>query len=377
MSSQQQKKPAQDPARSKFARQFRRAVRRARWAGFAERAVDRTVPTVGALSAAFLTASWAGLWQHVSPSVKMTGVSLFAVALATALASVRKVKPLSRDEALARLDRNAGIPGRTPAASYDDIPNDPDASADDKLTWDLQRRRIERMVGEFKAGGPQPTLPGRDRYRLRYAAVLATGLAFAAAFSQGQEVERVAAAFDWEMPYMPRQAKIDAWVTPPDYTEQEPIALSSRKQGVDDRYRQQGVTVPEGSILTLRVHEQGTSVSVKGGISPVDQSCQVIEQDHATRCQFELASTSEVTVHRRGNRDVSWTVTVTPDKPPVISITPAEEQQNGANKAYKYTLTDEYGAEVTGIRILPGKSEDPEARPLPAYGLPKITVPAR
>ncbi len=372
MSSLQAQDPNKSRERSKFARSFDRAVGLARWTGFAERVWDRAAPTVGGLTGVFLTASWAGLWQYVTPSVKMTGVALFAAGLTAAIAPLRKVRFPGRDEALARLDRNTGLPDRL-AATYDDIPDDKDMDRESRVVWDIQRSRIQKKVGRFKVGGPKSTLKERDPYNLRYALALAAGLSFCMAASQGESVDRLTSAFDWKLETMTNTAKIDAWITPPDYAGQEQVPLSSREGGpvaLDS-----DVSVPAGSTVTLRVHEPNASVTVQGGATPVEEACRTVTQDGATSCEFKLASNTGITVNRRGEgRSVTWTINVTPDRPPVISVNSEADEQEGKERV-TYTVKDEFGAEISGTRIKPAEPADPEAKPLPVYNLPKMTLP--
>lgn len=358
-----------------FARHFRRAVLGVRLSGLAEQVWHRAAPAVGTLSATFLTASWLGLWQHVSPSVRMTGVALFAVALAAAVAPLAKVRVPSRRAALNRLDENTGLPNK-PATTYSDIPAGAGGNREEEMIWDLQRRRIERQVGKFSSGAPDLGLKDRDPLKLRYVLPLATALSFGFALMQGEETERIARAFDWKPEVIVNHAKVDAWITPPDYTGQKPVALSSRGQGPVPGSAE-GVSVPANSILTLRVHERDARIEIKGGATPVNEACQILPGDGTTRCAFTLAADAGLTVYRRGGRDVSWSVTVTPDRPPVITARPAQGDKDGAGADVIYKIEDEYEATPTDGRIIPADPQDPEAQKLPLYRQPWIRVPVK
>lgn len=71
----------------------------------------------GALVALFLAASWFGLWFVVPRLGRVAGVAVFAALLFAALAPLAKLRRPTREETLARLDRNSHVPHR-PAASW-------------------------------------------------------------------------------------------------------------------------------------------------------------------------------------------------------------------------------------------------------------------
>ncbi len=373
-----------DRNRSKFARSFERAVGRARWSGFLERAWERSVPTVGGLSAVFLSASWLGLWQNVTPAARVVGVILFAAALVTAARPLFKVKRLTREEALNRMDNVTGKPNR-PASTYGDISAGEGGGDDDevKALWQIQRKRIEKEVGSFDAGAPKSSLGRRDPFGARFALLLVTGVSLGVAMSQGQEIDRVTAAFDWSLQAPSAgPVKVDAWVSPPVYTGVAPLYLS-KTDADKSAVSKSKFTVPARSVLRINVHDKDAKekISVTGGASSVEDSCSSFSYNNTTKCEFKLASSASVTVKRGAHKPLSWRFNVTPDLPPRISVAPVpqdkKKNEEQPNLSVTYTLEDEYDAEVTEGRIAPIKPADPDARPLPLYNLPKITIPVK
>ena len=156
--------------RSAFARSFERAVGLSRAFGYLERAWDRAALPVGGVAGTFLAASWFGLWQNVAPSVRMAGTLLFAAALAAAIRPLFKVKYPDREDALERMNKANG--GKRFASTYDDKPID-ESDEQAKAMWELNRMRIERKVGKFKAGAPESNLVNRDPFALRFALAMA------------------------------------------------------------------------------------------------------------------------------------------------------------------------------------------------------------
>ena len=177
----------------------------------------------GAAVALFLAVSWFGVW-FVSPrAARVAGVVLFAVLVFTALAPLAWLRRPTREETLARVDRDAHAPHR-PAASFDDRLA---AQADDPATralWDLHRRRLAEEVQRIPPASPSPRMVLRDPRALRFGVVL---LAVCAALVAGPErYARLAAAFDWRGSSAAlAAARLDAWIDPPSYTGKPPILI--------------------------------------------------------------------------------------------------------------------------------------------------------
>lgn len=361
-------------SRSAFAQEFERKVKLARHFGFLERAWERAALPVGGVAGAFLTASWFGLWQNVTPSVRMAGVVLFSAALAAAIRPLFRLQYPTREDALERMNKATGLPGRL-ASTYDDIPVD-GTDEQSRAIWDFQRARIERKVGHWKAGAPRSNLVHRDPFALRFALAMVTGISLVAAHSADQVGERITAVMDWKTDLNATLAKIDAWVTPPNYTGAAPIYIASTENR-SVTAAGSGYTIPEGSVLTLRLHDQYARVAVSGGTTEPASSCR--PNGKVTECRFELSGDAGISVHSARTGTVNWQFNVTPDLPPRIVVAPAPAAGEGrpATPGATYALEDEYGAEVIGGRIEMPAPRNPDARPLPLFGLPTVPVPVK
>ncbi|GEM_PF-2583204 len=350
------------------------AIKGTKVRGYLERAWDRAALPVIGITSTFLAATGFGMWQHVPPSARMAGVALFAVALAAAIAPLRKVRVPTREQALERMDKATGLPGRL-ASTYDDIPVK-ESDAQSRVIWELQRSRIERKVGAFKAAPLRSTLPARDPMALRYAMALIAGLAVTGAISEDQAMNRFAAAFDFQTGLTANMAKIDAYVTPPKYTGKAPIYIASTKQG-KEAAEDAAYEVPESSILTLRLHDPHARVTATGGSAKPEDSCK--PSGEITQCDLELSSNAQITVKSPRTGEVVWQFNVTADLPPQVALAPtpkAEEDKPGPAGA-TYTVVDEYaGAEAVRARIvLPeGLQQEPGARPLSIFKAPALTI---
>lgn len=353
---------------SGFSAAFERAVKRAAQTEYAERLLNRAAPAVGGLTAAFLAVSWSGaVWPDMPPAMRMAGVFLYGAALAVSLWGLRDVKKPPRHIALERLDRENG-PNR-PASTYDDIPADDIATdAESRAIWELERARIARSVGSFKAGAPRPDLARHDPYRLRYVALAAVGLSFLSAVQNGEVGERLAQAFDWtpEIVY-DTPLKIDAWVNPPSYTGEKPLFIADKEKM---NAAEKGYTVPTRSVLTLMVHDKRAVIAPHGKTETAAQACKTVPGSVTQRCEFTLSGDARVDVHRAGEKGISWVFNVTPDLPPRIEAAPYIQ---GDQAGVTYKLRDEYRMEEPQIELQMKKPEvGTGARPM-IFSVPGIT----
>ena len=260
----EQPKQQEHPTRVLLARALKRARGSLFW--------ERLWPALATLATAlglFLAFSWAGLWLVLPPLARAIGLSLFVIVTAIAAAPLAMVRLPSIIEGLRRLDRNSGKMHRPATAVADEIA----ANRHDPVAQALWRAHVERALlsaRKLKAGWPSPRLAMRDPMALRALVVI---LAFASFFAAGGDrIKRVTAAFDWHGVVAPANFRIDAWVTPPNYTGRPPVMLAGLRPG-ETAQVSPPVSVPAGSQLVIRssgsVH---FDVVRKGGIeaSPPD-----------------------------------------------------------------------------------------------------------
>ena len=197
------------------------ALRRAKYAIAWERGwphLARLLTVVGL----FLVVSWVGLWLALPFVARAIGLGLFGLLALGALFPLVRFRWPSREEALSRLDRGSGIRHRPATALTDSLATrDPVALA----LWQAQRERTLASIKRIRAGLPSPRLAIHDPWALRGLVVV---LMVAAYIAAGDErTMRMAAAFDWNGVLSPANVRVDAWVTPPNYTGKPPIILSA------------------------------------------------------------------------------------------------------------------------------------------------------
>ncbi len=77
---------------------------------------------------------------------------------------------------------------------------------------------------------------------------------------------RLSSAFDWNGVLAPTNIRVDAWVTPPNYTGKPPIILSAANK--ESTLPASGpLPVPAGSIVTVRSSGGTLDVVAGGGVT--------------------------------------------------------------------------------------------------------------
>lgn len=211
----------------------------------------------------FLVASWAGLWLVLPFAARLAGAGLFGLAALATLLPLLRFRWPSREEGLSRLDRGVGVRHRPATTLSDTLTNqDPFALA----LWQAQRERTLASIKRIRAGLPRPRVSLHDPWALRALVIVMLVASYVAA---GDERGlRVASAFDWNGIMAPANVRVDAWVTPPNYTAKPPIILSSSNKDANAADATP-LAVPSGSTLLVRSSGGAIDVVVGGGVTEV------------------------------------------------------------------------------------------------------------
>ena len=257
-SSSRQKTPSPETAEGgPLTQRFDRRVRLSWLALLGERVWEALLwPFLVVLT--FLVVSLLELWSLLPPLAHRILLGGFGLALIVSFLPLLRISLPTRQEALRRLERNAGIKHR-PASSYEDSLS----AAPPKETaalWAAHRERLSRLIAKLKPSWPAPRTDRKDPYAIRAALLL--GVVAAALAAGGNATDRLRAAFAPAATSAPAMLRLDAWVTPPVYTGIAPIVLAdgSEKVGAGaESFR--ALSVPERSELIVRTHApQGETV---------------------------------------------------------------------------------------------------------------------
>lgn len=316
----------------------------------------------------FLAASWAGLWVAFPFTVRVIAFAGFVLLALAALVPAIRFRWPSREEALRRLDRGAGIPHRPATALTDTL------RSQDPLTqalWQEQRARTLASIKRIRAGLPSPRLALHDPWALRALVVVLMVATFVAAGND--RLSRVVAAFDWNGAFSAANVRVDAWVTPPPYTSRPPIILSVSTSKDAPPSEAGPVSVPAGSTLIVRSSGGRLDVAVGGAVSEVP----VTENAPQGTSERRFTIAGDGTAHVRApSGQPQWTFKAMPDRAPSISLAKDPERQAKGALLLAYKLEDDYGVTEAHAQFAPraNAAQDGSAAPQPLYDPPSITL---
>jgi uncharacterized protein (TIGR02302 family) len=320
---------------------------------------------------AFLALSWLGLWLWLPPIGRNLAIFVVVVFLAYALVNVvfALFRIPSRYDRLRRLDHVSGLAHRPATAIADEMAT-PDSDAWSKALW---RAHVEQALGRLhslRAGLPRPRLMLRDPFAVRALVLILLIATFVAA--GGERIRRITALFDWQGVVVPPNFRLDAWVSPPNYTAKPPVILPGVRPGDQPPVDTAAVSVPVGSVLIIRASGQAQlDVAVKGGLQEVagDQRPQAPAGTEERR--YTITDRGTATLRGIGNDDIVWAFNAIPDKPPTISLAKDPEAQSRGQLALSYRLEDDYGvAEAQATFAL----KDQSSGPRPLFGPPDFPL---
>jgi uncharacterized protein (TIGR02302 family) len=361
----EQPKQQVNPTRTLLARALKRARGSLFW--------ERLWPALAVLATAlglFLAFSWAGVWLVLPPLARAIGLVLFIVVTLIAAAPLAMVRLPSVVDGLRRLDRNSGETHRPATAIADEIA----ANSHDPVAQALWRAHVERALisaRKLKAGWPSPRLSMRDPMALRALVMLLAVATFFAA--GGERWKRVTAAFDWHGVVAPANFRIDAWVTPPNYTGRPPVMLAGLRPG-ETAQASAPVAVPAGSELVIRssgnVH---FDVERKGGLEAVPLDVHMALPAGSEERRFLIRSDGSATLHGVGSGELAWTFTAIPDRAPKIELIGEPERQARGALRIDYRVEDDYGV-VQAHADFALKDDDTPAGAHPLFKAPEFPL---
>ncbi len=361
----EQPKRRENPTRRLLAQALKRARGSLLW--------ERLWPALAVLATAlglFLAFSWAGLWLVLPPLARAICLIVFVVVAAVAAAPLVVLRLPSVAEGLRRLDRNSGQIHRPATAVIDEIAanqHDPVAQA----LWQAHVERALLSARKLRAGWPSPRLARRDPMALRALVLMLAVVTFFAA--GGERWKRVTAAFDWHGVVAPANFRIDAWVTPPNYTGKSPVMLAGLRPG-EAAQTAAPVAVPAGSELVIRssgdVH---FDVARKGGLEPVPAGAHAALPAGSEERRFTIKSDGSATLQGISGGDLAWTFTAIPDRAPTIDLLHDPERQARGSLRLDYRMEDDYGV-IEAHAEFALKDDDAPAGAHPLFKAPEFPL---
>ena len=302
----------------------------------------------------FLCASWLGLWLDVGHLGRMIGVALFAALFAASTFGLWRLAPLSRRDALRRIDRASGLAHR-PASVLDDTLATAGRDPSTDALWALHRRRAEAEAARLRPGQPSPRAVELDRYALRAGIVVA--LIACAIVAGPQRYARVAAAFDFgDSAGSGPGYRMDAWIDPPPYTGKPPVLLDLASDGARDADHPPTIAAPEGSVVIVRSSGGSPAeIETTGPLLPPPAKPQSAQTDGRpetaeapkapgdSEARLVLHGDSRLALRHGGALRGIFDLTAIADKPPTIMLREVPKANARGSLTLAYTTGDDYG----------------------------------
>lgn len=342
---------------------------------FFERIWPRLLPAL-CVVALFVAFSWFGFFRLVPDWLRIVALIGFAGLFIGSFFTFRGLRWPLRPEALKRLEADNRIVHQALAAQSDRLEQG-DAFA--RSLWRRHQARMAEKVAAIRLAAPRPPTPRLDPYGVRVFVALILVTAFGYSFSNQSGL--IGDAFNSHVkPAEIAGIRVDAWVTPPEYTGKPPIFLTGNTTGLPDV-----ITVPEGSEMLVRIVGGSGSEEVVFE-TPETEIAMPAEEDPKTAAAANRASDARSFRHNpagdgtlivRQGQDIAerWQFTLIPDDKPVIAFDGRPSRAVNGALEIAFTVDDDYGVQKAFAEIVPVTPQSPDANPL--YGPPDypLTLP--
>ncbi len=331
---------------------------------------------------------WERLWPALWPGLALAGLfvvlaliglpqalpgwlhSLLLLAFGAGIAGclwhgMRALRVPDRDESLRHIEQVNDLDHRPLETLEDNLATGFADSASRDL-WRLHQERMKAAVARLRIGWPRPQLIRRDPFAFRIGLGVALIAGFLAVGNQAGDRILQALTPDVLAGDGKVAVKLDAWITPPDYTRKPPVFLASgnlagaatgavEKTGTAEEANTTKsvapgtvITVPKGSKLVIRLTGGRTMPELAMG-----EAATPFEGDDKAgfHIEYDLAAPGRVVVRQDGAELVGWDVAITDDTIPTVAFSskPSESQRKALRLDFE--ATDDYGVEQVTASI--------------------------
>lgn len=295
----------------------------------------------------FAALAWLGIFRALPVWLRLPLSFMLIFLFFLSFAQLYRLRLRSDDEIDAELESRNGLTHQPLKVQSDTLSNDENPVS--KALWQTHKRRMaERLIG-LKVGAPKVDVTKVDQYGLRAipALLLAVSIAFLPSNYSGQLAD--AFRLGSSSTDAGQDLRIDAWITPPAYTNRAPVFLKAGvpRTGVD-------IEVPSGSILTIRSSGEGVSSVALKSVAGEDLTLDPVASAEAAGVSPSLnaqATLSESSFLTAG--DAIWNILVTPDEPPTIAFQKKPTGTVNGALEIAFTAKDDWGVVKAYAEIVP------------------------
>ena len=297
---------------------------------------------------------------------------------------LRGLRPPTRAEAMARIERRSALPDAPLRALTDELPPEMARDGRTRALWRAHRERMARAAANLKVGLPHSPVPRRDPYALRNALALAL---LAALFLGGAErfQRNLPLALSPAAITTPEEAALDAWLNPPAYTGRAPVVLASAGRivkGADGN----AILAPQDSRLVVRVATDAPPALELYALMPSGAAGRRLSSTALVRNGEETGFHIEkridrpvVAVIRAGAELARWRISVIPDTPPVAVLRGKPARTPAGGLVLDWKVEDDHG--VSGLkatfRLAATAERKPGERPPLRFDPPDFRIPLK
>lgn len=339
------------------------SVRLGAWLVLAwERVWPLLVPlfVVGVLLLAF---SWLGGWGFLQAEGREVFLwlarAVFIIALIAALYPLRLFR-LPNSPTISRHVEEASRLENRPLSTQDDEIAFGGSDRIAHILWREHQTRMSNKLDYLTVGTPKPEANRFDPFAIRAMVAIFAFSAFCYSFSpNGGSIFDM---FQDNQASASELTRIDAWISPPKYTNKPPVylKLTQADQAPDP------ISVPQGSEFFLRYIGKDVVTLNSAGSDAETEIMPEAREDGAadTQFRFQLDDDSVVTLKRGNEVAANWGLILIPDQAPKISYFEDPSSALSGSLQLSYTVEDDYGV-VSARAIFQSLSAQKEnARPL-------------
>jgi uncharacterized protein (TIGR02302 family) len=300
-----------------------REIAQARVVIAVENLLPRLWPAFGFIGA-YLTLALLGLFALIAWPLQ--ALLLAATITATGLSLHNGLQEFAwprRIDGARKLERDSALAHRPLSERGDVLATGSDNFA--QSLWTLHQARS--LPKKFRLAAPRADWDTRDPQHLRW--VLAIALIAGLVVARNNTSARLIAAFDSGAG---TSATLDAWIDPPPYTG---LPLTSLHVGDNDV-----LTVPQGSVLNLRVHGAPRTPGLSAGSNAAPR---FTGEDGEYSANVILANSAQMRIQVGGHAIGKWNILAVSDAPPAIAFTAKPKATEQLATIFAFNSRDDYG----------------------------------
>ncbi len=319
-------------------------------------------PPIGAIGV-FTVISLTGVWSHMPEWGHKLALSFFGLLFIISLFPLLMCRWPTRKEALKRIEKASGLKHH-PVSSYEDTIGSTTPSRATLQLWQAHRKRLADTFGKLKTGIPRPRVDKIDPFAFRV--VLAIFLMVGILATGNLAYDRIASAFKMSAPPSSASIRLDAWITPPAYTQKAAIILNDGAKTQDkEEIQKRFIQIPENSVLVIRLNSGSNreysilkSDTINYGFTQdhtysrlEPQERQKTETRQISQYRIVLNKSSSIKI-QDGLRDVRrWQIFIQKDLPPAIKLQPPVKTTARNSLHLTYSISDDYGIKSAKAQI--------------------------